>query len=507
MNTIKKSFYQTLILLLGSTYYYATAQKLPDAKPYKHVIFIVADDHTANVIGAYGNKVVRTPNLDKMASEGILFEQAYTSSPLCSPSRQSILTGKYPHATGVSVLRSSFPESQVTIADYLTPQGFKTAIIGKNHFNNTLNHGFEVKIERQDYEKYIVENPIRKLNDSVKVRPQWKPFKDPASIWLNSEGLPSAAHDQDQPGTYYAKKAIDFINQNKDDQFLLWIGFEEPHSPFNFPVEFANKYDPESLKLPAGSKEDDRWIPEIFKNLTDKEKKGIIASYYSSVEFLDKNVGLILDAVEKAGLSESTLIVYLGDNGYQLNDHKRFEKHTMWQPSVRVPLIIKAGNKLNKGRRIAGLTEFVDLVPTAIDALGLKPLPTAQGKSILADIKGQNTGSKDYVFSEYLEDNTAMVRTARWKYIFATGQQDLGLGYATGYPAPGVTHFLYDQLADPNEAHNRANEKSKARIISDLQQKMLRTFERTHPLGKLPNTLSVVEKLTRYTQPPELAVK
>ncbi|MEJ7769807.1 MAG: sulfatase-like hydrolase/transferase [Chitinophagaceae bacterium] len=495
----------TLIAWFGSSY--AQVQSPGSPGTFKNIIFIVGDDHSSRVLGAYGNKIIRTPNLDRMAQRGVLFENAFVSSPLCSPSRQSILTGKYPHATGVSILKSAFPEEQVTIADYLTPQGFKTAIIGKNHFNNNFNHGFELKVERKDYEKHLVSNPPRKLPDSVKVRSQWKPFVDPANIWLNADGLPSSQYDKEQAGTYYANRAIEFIQGSKDGRFLLWIGFEEPHSPFNFPVEYAKKYDAKSISLPQGSPEDDRWVPKIFKNLTDEEKKGITASYYSSVEFLDKNIGLVLDVVEKAGLAHNTLIIYLGDNGYQLNDHKRFEKHTMWEQSVRVPLIIQAGNKFGKNRRVQALTSFVDLVPTALDALGVTSMPTAQGRSFLPLLKEQTKQYRDFIFSEYLEDNKAMVRTAKWKYVFTSGKHDLALGYATGNPAPGILHFLYDEVNDPKETHNLASAVNNKSILLDLQRKMISVFEQTHPKGKLPNNLSMDEKLVIYCEPPELEVK
>src|SRR5690606_32385068 len=152
------------------------------------------------------------------------------SSPLCSPSRQSLLTGKYPHATGVSLLRSSFPEEQVTLADHLTPRGFRTAIIGKNHFNNTLNHGFELKIDRTSYEAQLKHHPPERLPDSIRTRPQWRPFVGPAHIWLNAEGLPSDVADKDQAGTYFANAAARFIQDHKSERFFLWVGFEEPHS-------------------------------------------------------------------------------------------------------------------------------------------------------------------------------------------------------------------------------------------------------------------------------------
>jgi choline-sulfatase len=496
----------TLIVIAIITYACGSSSVQSEEKESKHfrnVIFIIGDDHSTEVLGAYGNKIVRTPNLDQMAKRGIMFTHAYVNSPVCSPSRQSMITGKYPHATGVSLLKSSFPEEQVTIADHLSPLGFKTALIGKHHFNNTSNHGFNLKIDKKDYLKHVRENSLAMLSADIKSRPTWKPFKDPAHIWLNAEGLPSAYRDEDEAGTFYAKKAIDFINQNREERFCLWLGFEEPHSPFNFPVEFADRYNPDEMPLPQGSPEDDRWVPAVFKDLTDEQKKGIIASYYTSVEFLDKNVGLVLDAVNQDGLAESTLVIYVGDHGYLLNDHKRFEKHMMWEPAVKAPLIIQAGEKYGQSRVEPAMTEFIDLVPTAIEALGVDALSGVHGKSLVPLLAKETDKHKDHVFSEFLEDNKAMIRTREWKYIFTTGKSDLGQGYATGNPPPGITHRLYDMAADPKETHNLSNDSRHQEIISQLQQKMLRVFETTHPAGKLPDNWSIEKKFAAYCEPPE----
>lgn len=471
---------------------------------FRNVVFIIGDDHSTEVLGAYGNKIVKTPNLDKMAQRGVLFSHAYVNSPVCSPSRQSMITGKYPHASGVSLLSTPFPEEQISIADYLTPLGFRTAIIGKNHFNSDSNHGFEHKIQKRDYLDYIKAHPPRIAPDSVKSRPQWKPFKDPANIWLNADALPSQYYDEDDVGTYYAKKAIEFINKNQDERFCLWLGFEEPHSPFNFPIEYANKYKPEDMPLPTGSPQDDRWIPAVFKDLTETEKKGIISSYYTSVEYLDKNVGLVLDALEKAGLSENTLVIYVGDHGYLLNDHKRFEKHMMWEEAVKAPLIIQGGKAFAEGKIELELTEFVDLVPTIVEALGEEPLNDIHGKSLVPLLKGETDKHRDYVFSEFLPDNKAMIRTKEFKYIFTTGKNDLGMGYETGFGASGITHKLYDMVGDPKETTNLSNNPKYQETMLDLQKKLLEVFENTHPLaGKLPESWSMEQKFVAYCEPPE----
>jgi len=473
-------------------------------KALRNVVVIIGDDHANHVLGSLGNELIKTPNLDRLSQQGILFSNAFANSPLCSASRQSLLTGKYPHASGVTLLTTSFPEEQITIADHLKNYGFISAIIGKNHFNNNLNHGFDVKIERSDYYEYLENNPPGIPPDSIDIRPPWKPFRDHARIWLNAEALPSAYYDHDDIGTFYAEKAVEFIQNNKDNRFCLWVGFHEPHSPFNFPIEYRNRYDPDDMPLPQGSLEDEEFIPLVFKDLTDAEKKGIISAYYTSVEYLDKNIGLILKSIEDTGLADQTLVVYLGDHGYLLNHHKRFEKHMMWEEAVKAPLIIRAGSFEPGQHKRDEIVEFIDVAPTIMDFLGLNPMEKIHGISLRPFFIQEMEEFKDIVFSEFLADNKAMVRTDEWKYIFTSGKHDLAQGYATGNKPSGIRHRLYNLHDDPFEWHDVSNISSNQDILKNLQQRMIEIFEKTHPnTGDLPEGLSAEEQLIWFCEPPD----
>lgn len=470
----------------------------------RNIVFIIGDDHAAYALGAYGNRDIRTPNLDRLANAGVMFRSAYANAPVCSASRQSLLTGRYPHAAGVTLLRTPLPDSQITVAEHLKTFGYYTAAIGKMHFNNQLSHGFDTLIDRKAYQQYLEANPPAPVPDSVTVRPPWHPFRDHARVWLNSEALPSAYSDKDDIGTFYAREANKFMEANKDNPFCMWVGFHEPHSPFNFPIEFRNKYKGKDMKLPQGTEEDDQWIPEVFADLTEEEKKGIISAYYTSVEYLDKNVGIILDQIESLGLVRNTMIVYIGDHGYLLNHHKRFEKHMMWEPAVRAPMILCAPGHFPSGIVVDPLVEFVDLVPTLLEALGKSPMATAQGKSMMPLILQQTSIHKEYIFSEFLSDNKAMVRTKEWKYIFSTGKRDLGQGYATGNPPPGITHRLYDLVADPDETTNLADQPDYQGVLGEMQNIMISHFRRTHPnAANIPESKLAETELAAFCEPPE----
>ena len=502
--TTRSIFFVSMIALLFFSCKEKATEETQSPPHFQNVIVIIGDDHATGVLGSLGNNIINTPNLDRLSSEGIVFANAFANSPLCSATRQSLLTGKYPHATGVTLLTTSFPEEQVTLADHLKQYGFSSAIIGKNHFNNNLNHGFDVKIERRDYFKYLEDHPPQKVPDSISVRPPWKPFRDHARIWLNADAFPSDKYDHESIGTFYAKKAIEFINNNKDNRFFLWLGFHEPHSPFNFPIEYTGKYHPEDMPLPSGSPEDDEFIPLVFKDLTKEERKGIISAYYTSVEYLDKNVGLVLDGLKNAGLDDNTLVVYLGDHGYLLNDHKRFEKHMMWEEAVKAPFIIRAGDKRPVKSLRKEMVEFVDMAPTITDLLDVDRMEENHGYSLVPFFEKEILEFRDIVFSEFLADNKAMVRTEKWKYIYTSGKRDLAQGYATGNPPTGIRHRLYDLENDPGETTDVSKDPTNQEILESLQQKMIDIFERTHPkANEIPLGLSVEEKLSWYCEPPD----
>ncbi len=483
---------------------------------FKNVVFIVSDDHHPDVVGAYGNKLISTPNIDRLASEGTTFNHAYANSPICSASRQSMMTGKYPHATGVNLLFTPFPDDgNVTVAEYLREKGYKTALVGKTHFNNFVfselyqdgelpDHGWDYLIDNQEYRDHLIQNPPRQIPSDTRTRESVKAY-DGAAWTKNADMLPMPFYDEDSKGTFLAKWAADFIKNNKENPFCLWVAFNEPHAPFNFPIEYAGKYQAEDMPLPSGSPEDDRWVPLQFKNLTEKERRGIIASYYTSVEYLDKNIGIVLDALRENGLEEQTLVVFNGDQGYLLNEHKRFEKHTFWRESITAPLIIKGKSIFDSGTTTDALVEFIDLVPTVVEALGFEPHPDFQGMSLLPLLKGEKNQHREYVFAQYLQDDMAMVADKEWKYVFETGKYDLDIGYETGHGPSGIHHRLYHLKNDGQETTNLAYNPTYTQKANEMQEQMLKVFQETHPdASRLPSELNRTGQLVWFCQPRDI---
>jgi arylsulfatase A-like enzyme len=483
---------------------------------YDNVVVIISDDHAPHTLGSYGNDVIRTPNLDRLSAQGVQYNNMYCNAPICSASRQSMLTGKYPTATGVTLLFTPFnPENNTTIGDHLQDQGFKTALFGKTHFNDWIwypaweewpKYGFDTLVGGSQYNQWVKTMNPEPLPDNVEY--YQRPQKDESfSHYWNTEYLPHKTRDEYSKGTFLANSAIDYIEKNKDDRFFVWLAFHQPHAPFFFPEEYRDSYDPAQLELPETSPEDDRWVPELFANYTDQEKKNIIASYYTSVEYMDKNIGLVMDALEENDLDENTLVVYVSDNGYLLYDHKRFEKHTMWKESVQVPLIW-SGKNIPTSVQKDDIIEGVDLVPTIVDMLGLPPMEDVQGTSFKESVTGERSDLKPFAYSLFLEDNLAMVANKEWKYVFMTGKRDLGLEYATGFGAPGLSHFLYDIKNDPRETTNLAHNQEHESKMKEMQQEMLKWFKETHPdAANMPETLTMEGKLMWFCEPRDVGAE
>lgn len=502
-------------LLLTIVFGTITCQRPAEHPTFKNILVILADDHALNASGAYGNKRIQTPNIDRLASQGITFTRAYCNAPICSASRASLLTGKYPHATGVNLLFTPFQdEGNVTIGEHLQKQGYKTALFGKTHFNNWIwsslyendlpKHGFDTLVEKRQYQTWLQSQAQTSVPLDLDYYNR-EAAKNSIPEWMNARCLPHPVLDQYSEGTFYARQAISFLQQNKDQPFFLWLAFKEPHHPYYFPIEYADKYQGDDMILPKGSPEDDRWIPEKFRNLSDDEKKGIIAAYYTSTEYMDKNIGLVLDALETLGLEEETAVLYISDNGYLLYDHKRFEKHTMWEEAIAQPMIVRLGKQFRAGQKEDALVEYVDIVPTLLELTGNQTLNETQGKSFLKALTDEASEHKSIAFSEYLEDNLAMVCTKDWKYIFTTGRRDLGIGYQTGYGPSGIVHRLYDLKNDPTESRNVSGLPENAETLKQLQQEMLQVFMNTHPESALcPKDLTLEGKLVWFCEPRDI---
>ncbi|WP_435015621.1 sulfatase family protein [Tundrisphaera sp. TA3] len=423
---------------------------LPEGTPPRgpNILILMGDDHAGGTLGIDGDPRRATPRLDALARQGVRFDRAYCNSPLCTPSRQSLITGRMPHAVGVTRLTTPMPDDALTLGDWLGDLGYRTAAFGKMHFNSPAHHGFQEMADTDDWFRWLRANPPAGGDHHRK----WRPFQVPAAEWMNAAckpyGLPLASME----ATYYVNRAVEFLRRDDDEPFALVVSFYEPHAPFKFPDEWAGRFKPEQFTVPQASEADLREQPEVFASLTPDQARGIQAAYYTAVSHMDYQVGRVLDALEASGHADDTIVIYLGDNGYMLGQHGRFEKHCFYEPSVRVPLLARWPGRLPADRRVTDLVELIDVVPTLLDLAGLPAPPDLHGRS-LKGLAAGTPGAKgrDVVVSEYQENEEAMARSSRYKLVVGTGARQREDGYETGRPLPGPYERLYDLEADPGE--------------------------------------------------------
>ena len=468
-------------------------------------LFILADDHAGYVLGCDGNALARTPNLDRFAAGGVRFAAHHCNSPVCTPSRQSFLTGQMPHAAGVTVLSTPLAADKPTLAKQFQKAGYRTAVFGKMHFNRPAEpglHGFDVVMTEDEITKaWMRDVKPRPFPENIRTKPaQWRPFRDPARVWLNADKLPQARFDEEARGTYIARRAIQYLEENREKPFALWTSFQEPHSPFDFPAEDRELFDAARFTVPRVGPEDAWQIPKIFRGLSDDDKRGIAAAYYTSVAFLDRNVGRVLDALRRLRLDENTVVVYMADHGYDLGQHGRFEKHCGYEPALRVPLIVHDPRRPRSGV-VRELTEHIDVPATIVDIMNLDPLPVTHGQSLRPYLEGRRPEHpRDHIFSEYLENEEAYIKTADWKYILCSGRRARKDGYEIDNPTPGRYRRLYDLRKDPGEFTDVAARHPE--LVARFEGLMLDRFRATHPDREAePERVSRTEAIEFYLWP------
>src|SRR5579872_3143491 len=448
-----------------------------------NLLYLLADDHAGYVLGCDGNRQVRTPNIDRLASEGTRFAANFCNSPVCTPSRQSFFTGQMPHSAGVTVLSTPLSDDKPTIAKQLRSAGYNTAVFGKMHFNVPARpglHGFDYPLtEREVTRAWEEQTKPRPVPANIPTKPKWRPFKDPARIWLNADELPYPRYLADMRSTFQIQRAFDYLEAHKDKPFALWVSLMEPHSPFDFPIEDRGRFSPARFEAPRVGPEDAWQIPLIFRGLSEADKRGIAAAYYTSVLFVDYNIGLMLGKLRQLGLEDDTLVVYMADHGYMLGQHGRFEKHCCYEPALRVPLTMRWPGHIRQGV-VTSMTESVDVPHTILDLLGAKPLPVRHGQSLRPYLEtGRMDSPRDHIFSEYVENEEACIRTAQYKFIYCTGKRARKDGYATDNPTPGRHFRLYDHRTDPGEFNDVARRHPE--LVTKYEELMLARFRATHP--------------------------
>ena len=456
--------------------------------PQKNLLIIMSDQHKRDCLGAAGNQVVRTPNLDGLAHTAVRFSQAYCTNPVCTPSRASILTGLYTHNHESWNNATPMPPRHKTIAHHFARAGYMTGLIGKMHFVDGQTHGFDYKLDFNDWFQFL--GPKTKLYADELSRPNsgsgqpeiddlWRDFGDP---WRGSRELDdrqgpvavggvSKIPEEDHFESFVARESVRFLKRfgSQPQPFLLVCSFLKPHDPFMPAPRFANMFRAQDMQLPDTmgkvnlaevpreiSSQIERNAPTPELRNPDEARKRI-AFYYANLAQMDDCAGTVLRALHDLGLEQNTTVVYTSDHGEMLGEHGLWQKFEFYEASCGVPLMVRFPG-VEPGVCAMPLSQ-VGLLPTLAELCNVPINSGIDGKSFAEQVREPKAIHPQPVFAEYNLRNPRakyLLRDGDWKYTFWT------------HDIPE----LYNLRTDPQEMKNLALHAEHRDDIARLKEKL-----------------------------------
>jgi choline-sulfatase len=416
-----------------------------------NLVIVQSDEHAAQYTGCHGHKVVRTPNMDRLAAQGTRFANAYTNCPICMPARATFATGRYPHQTGFWCNASPYDGRPPSWGHRLQAAGRPVVSIGKLHYRNQeLDTGF--------HEQRMPMHAVAGLGDLLGAIRQEGPLPPRKKSHVVADEIGPGESSYTQYDRAIAKEAVAWLENEaaaKSEPWLLYVGFVAPHFPLIAPPEFYDLYPVDEMPLPKACRPEDwprhPWFDEFRKayitdRFFDDDKRRIAtAAYYGLCSFMDHHLGLLMDTLERTGLSRSTRVVYFSDHGDNLGVRGLWQKSNFYEESAHVPLIM-AGPGIGRGEAVATPVSLVDFFPTILDALDV-PLDPADwdlpGRSLFEVMDAPHDRER-MVFGEYHAagaiSGAFMLRQGDWKYV-----------HYAGYPPQ-----LFNLVTDPDEIRDLA---------------------------------------------------
>ena len=444
-----------------------------------NVLLIMADDLN-NDLATYGHPIVSTPNLDRLAARGVRFDRAYTQFPLCSPSRVSLLTGLRPDTTRVYDLVTDFRTvlpDVVTLPQLFQRNGYAVVRVGKiYHYGNPGQIGTSGLDDPKSWDSVV--NPRGIDKDEETKLTNLTPDRGLGSALAY---YASPASDEEHTDGKVATETIALLEKFRDRPFFLAAGFYRPHCPFIAPRKYFDMYPLDRIAAPEWSDEETKNVPPPAW-FTRPPNWGVgaegvretIRAYYASISFLDANVGRLLNALDRLGLSEQTIVVFMSDHGYLLGERGQWMKQMLFERSARAPLIVSAPGVSAKGRPSPRVVEFLDLYPTLAELARLTPPSGLHGRSLVPLLKKPSADWDHPALTQVQRAPANMppfqgysIRTERWRYMeWEDGKRG---------------RELYDEQRDPGELRNLAADPSRRKDVEKMQRLLQRTRDSGRP--------------------------
>ena len=461
-----------------------------------NILFVMCDQMTALALPFYGHKVTKTPNLSRLAQEGVVFENAYTTFPLCTPARVSLATGQLPSSIGAYDNGAELPASAPTFAHYARLLGYQTSIVGKLHYIGPDQlHGFE---ERLSTDIYPASFEWTANWDKDAPRYDFDSHGGVSTLETVADAGPCARSmqlDYDEEVLERAVRKIFDLKRSADTRpFLLKVSFTHPHDPYLITKEFWDRYSDEEIDLPeAKGLPLEQWDPHsqfLYKHfrmaetkLSEADVRRARHGYYGAISYVDHNVGVLMKALKDSALEDNTVVVFVADHGDMMGEHGLWFKKTFYEWAMRIPLLVWAP-ALYKPRRVASNVSLVDILPTIVELAGGSRETLAEslpGRSLVSALHGGNISGPNAVFAEHTDGGTpaprVLVRLDQWKYVASQA-----------FPPQ-----LFDLSADPLEEHNLAGNVSAA----DIQKKLQSLVDERWQLDQLEDDVRASQKRRR----------
>lgn len=437
-----------------------------------NVLLIMADD-LRPALGCYGDAQAKTPNIDKLASRGVLFDRAYVQYTVCNPSRTSILTGLRCEQTGIvgnaTFLRDKLPEV-VTLPELFRNNGWRAESYGKilhaGLVEGVIEYGMLDVGRSWDVAKMFQPTEVGRTGDVRNLTGGKLPWCRVGP--LNGE-------DSDQSDSQTATHVISAMERLGNQPWFVGAGFHRPHDPFIAPRNYFEMFPDGSLKLFRDPPEIGAAPPlavpkggflDEFNKWTDRDRMDYLQAYYAGVAFTDANVGRLMQAMDRLTLWDRTIVIFVGDHGYHLGERGWWNKSTLFDRCCRAPMIVCAPGA--EPGVAHGITEFVDLYPTLADYCGLTPPHELAGTSLRPQLENPEAPGKEMAFTLVTrgKENGRSVRTDRWRYtLWSDGNDEL---------------YDHDHDHDPEEHHSVANDPSHAAMIAGFRERLERIAAETH---------------------------